>query len=333
MPLVWCFVLGAILAPTDAVVVESLLRRAGLPASLRAAIVGESLFNDGAGVVLFLLALGVTQGDTIHFGHGHVLMALAREIAGGALLGIIAGWLAALLLRRINDDGLQLLISLALVLGCYRLAILADLSGPIAVVAAGLCLGSPSPRLGMAPDTRAVLIGFWSPLNQILNTMLFLLMGLQILGLVVTPLELVPIVFAIPLAIVSRLVERRRAGGADRRQDSREVARHDDLDLGRAARRHFDRAGLDAARLAMAHAVARDHLCGRRFHHRGPGADVFAGAAYRLRRKDAGITSILMESRPAAFCLRMSIYGHSSPAERSAARRGSMRSRAMLGVA
>ncbi len=206
VPLVWCFVLGAILAPTDAVVVENLLRRAGLPASLRAAIVGESLFNDGAGVVLFLLALGVTQGDSIQLGHGHVVAALIRDIAGGALLGIISGWLAALLLRRINDDGLQLLVSLALVLGCYRLAILADLSGPIAVVAAGLCLGSPSPQFGMTPDTRSVLIGFWSPLNQILNTILFLLMGLQILSLVVAPIELVPIAFAIPLAIVSRFV-------------------------------------------------------------------------------------------------------------------------------
>lgn len=206
VPLVWCFVLGATLAPTDAVVVENLLRQAGLPSNLRAAVVGESLFNDGAGVVLFLLALGVTQGDTVQLGHGHVLIALVREIAGGALFGIIAGALAALLLRRINDDGLQLLISLALVLGCYRLAILADLSGPIAVVAAGLCLGSPSPKFGMTPDTRAILIGFWTPLNQILNAMLFLLMGLQILGLVIAPIELVPIIFAIPLAIVSRLV-------------------------------------------------------------------------------------------------------------------------------
>lgn len=206
LPAAWCLVLGAVLAPTDAVVVENLLQRSGLPADLRAAIVGESLFNDGAGVVLFLLALGVTRGDVIHFGHGRVIGALAREIAGGAMLGIVVGWLAAVLLRRVKDEGLQLLISLALVLGCYRVATLAALSGPIAVVTAGLCLSAPSSRFAMSPDTRAALIGFWSPLNQILNIVLFLLMGLQILDLIVTPADLLPVVFAVPLAVVSRFV-------------------------------------------------------------------------------------------------------------------------------
>jgi monovalent cation:H+ antiporter, CPA1 family len=206
IPLVWCIILGAILAPTDAVVVENLLRKIGLPADLRAAIVGESLFNDGAGVVLFLLALGVTQGDVIHLGHGQVLLALLREIIGGAFVGLAAGWLAALLLRSVREQGLQLLISLALVLGCYRISLLFDLSGPIAVVAAGLCVGSPSQRFALDPDMRATLVGFWSPLNQILNAMLFLFMGLHILGLVVTPNALLPIVFAVPLAIASRFV-------------------------------------------------------------------------------------------------------------------------------
>ncbi len=207
VPLAWCLVLGAILAPTDAVVVENLLHQVNLPQGLRAAIVGESLFNDGAGVVLFLLALGVIEGGSVTLGHGVVLTALLREIIGGALLGFAAGWLAALLIRRVHDDeGLQLLVSLTLVLGCYRLATTFELSGPIAVVTAGLCMASPSPRFGMTSDSRTVVIRFWSMLDQLLNTMLFLLIGLQILGLIVAPTQFVSVLFGIPLAVLSRLI-------------------------------------------------------------------------------------------------------------------------------
>lgn len=206
MPFAWCIVLGSILAPTDAVVVENLLNKISLPARVRAAIVGESLFNDGAGVVLFLIALGITEGDTYAFGHGTVAVALLREIAGGAVLGFVSGWLAAMLLRRIADSGLQLLISLALVMVTYRIANLTELSGPIAVVSAGLTLASPSPRFGMKPATRAVQVGFWSLLDQLINTLLFLTLGLQILDLVIAPIELVPIAFAVPLAVLARLV-------------------------------------------------------------------------------------------------------------------------------
>jgi CPA1 family monovalent cation:H+ antiporter len=206
VPLAWCFVLGAILAPTDAVVVETLLKQARLPPGLRAAIVGESLFNDGAGVVLFLIALRVTQGQAISIGHGQILAALLREIAGGAALGLGAGWLVTWLVRLIKDEGLQLLISLALVLGCYRVATLSDFSGPIAVVAAGLCVGSRLPRFASETGTRSALIGFWGLLDQFLNTMLFLLIGLQILGLTARPVELLQVAFAIPLAILSRMI-------------------------------------------------------------------------------------------------------------------------------
>lgn len=206
VPLAWCIVLGAILAPTDAVVVENLLRQMKLPPNLRATIIGESLFNDGAGVVLFLVALGVTQGERVVLGHGVIALALLREIAGGVVLGFVAGWLAALLLQRVAEAGLQLLISLALVIGVYRVANLSELSGPIAVVSAGLCLASPSPRFGMKPETRVMLVGFWTLLDQLINTLLFLLMGLQILGLVIAPIELVPIAFAVPLAVLARLI-------------------------------------------------------------------------------------------------------------------------------
>ncbi len=204
VPLAWCFVLGAILAPTDVVVVEALLRKIALPSGLRAAIAGESLFNDGAGVVLFLVALRVTQGEAVAIGHGQILAALAREIAGGAAIGCVAGWAAAWLLRLIKEDALQLLISLALVMGCYRVANLVELSGPIAVVSAGLCMGVLSRRTVSVFGTGSALIGFWSLLEQLLNTMLFLLMGLQILGLTIQPFELVAAILAVPLALLAR---------------------------------------------------------------------------------------------------------------------------------
>ncbi len=111
-------------------------------------------------MVLFLVAIGVTQGDTYVLGRGTVLFALLREIGGGALLGFVAGWLAALMLRQVTDQGLQLLISLTLVIVVYRLANLSEISGPIAVVSAGLCLASPSQHFGIRPETRTMLVGF-----------------------------------------------------------------------------------------------------------------------------------------------------------------------------
>jgi len=206
VPLLWCFVLSAILAPTDAVVVETLLRQVRLPGGLRAAIVGESLFNDGAGVVMFLIALRATQGETGLIGHGRVAEALLLEIGGGAALGLAAGWLAARLIRVIRDDGLQLMISLALALGCYRLANVCELSGPIAVVSAGLCIGTLSPHFASAPGNRSALVGFWALLGQLLNTMLFLLIGIQILGLMIQPVQLLAALLAIPLAVAARLI-------------------------------------------------------------------------------------------------------------------------------
>src|SRR5262249_49653015 len=149
-------------APTDAIVVEALLRRVNLPAGLRAAIVGESLFNDGAAVVLFIVALRVTHGETIVIGEGHIALALVREILGGAGIGIVFGWIAVRAIGAVKDDGLRLLISLALALASYRVANVADMSGPIAVVTAGMWIGTSLQRLTAGGDIRSALVGTWS---------------------------------------------------------------------------------------------------------------------------------------------------------------------------
>jgi monovalent cation:H+ antiporter, CPA1 family len=276
VPLAWCFVLGAILAPTDAVVVEHLLQSVPLPPGLRAAIVGESLFNDGAGVVLFLLALGATQGEAVRLGHGVVFMALLREIVGGAALGLVTGGIAALLMRRVRDQGLQLLISLALVLGTYRFATVLDLSGPIAVVIAGLRLGSRPSYVAMEPALRAALVSFWRLLDQLLNVMLFLLIGLQLLALIIDPRALLPVVVAVPLAVAAR-GQRRLAASVHARKPRRQGTRYGDLDLGRIARRHLDCARFDASRYAMA--------------GESPGSDLRGGDLHRCR---AGIDDLAL---------------------------------------
>jgi CPA1 family monovalent cation:H+ antiporter len=206
VPIAWCFILGAILAPTDAVVVAAQLRQTSLPAELRAAIVGESLFNDGAAVALFLIALRYAKGESTLIGGGHIAATLISEIAGGAAIGLAGGAVAAAVVRRVSDEGLQLMISLALCLGSYRLANVANVSGPIAVVVAGLCVAARAPQFARANGTRSTLVAFWSLLDQLLNGMLFLLMGLQILAFTVLPIELLPVFLAIPLSLAARAI-------------------------------------------------------------------------------------------------------------------------------
>ena len=204
IPLAWCMVLGAILAPTDAVVVHSIMAHVPLPPRLRAAIAGESLFNDGAGVILFFVALAVAEGASAQLGQGRVLRALLEAGIGGAAIGVGCGYVTGFAMGRVRDSAVRLTLSLALAFGCYRLAHLLEVSGPIAVVAAGLTLSTT--RLCPAVTTLTGTIGpFWALLDEILNAVLFLLLGLQVLDLSVAAHDLPAMILAIPLALLSRL--------------------------------------------------------------------------------------------------------------------------------
>jgi monovalent cation:H+ antiporter, CPA1 family len=220
----WCMVLGALLAPTDAVVIDALLRRMRLPSALKTAISGESLFNDGAGVVMFQIMLRLAQGEHGLIGHGRIAAALAVEGLGGGGLGCLTGFFAAWVMRRVDEPGLRLMISLALVTGTYRLADVVGVSGPIAVVACGLVLRMQSPR---DVDGRSMIdevTAFWHVVDELLNALLFVLIGLELFAVNFARVVFLPLVGAWPLALFSRLAGvalpmlALRGGGSEQRR-------------------------------------------------------------------------------------------------------------------
>lgn len=205
VPIGWCMVLGALLAPTDAVVVDALLHRAPLPSALKVAISGESLFNDGAGVVLFNIMLGLAEGEHDLIGHGRLAMALAVGGVGGGMLGCLTGFVAARAMRWADDLGLWLMISLTLVTGTYRIAGIVGVSGPTAVVACGLMLRSMAPRDAIRGPLMEEMATYWSVIEDLLNAMLFVLIGFEVLAINFAREVVLPVISALPLALLSRL--------------------------------------------------------------------------------------------------------------------------------
>jgi CPA1 family monovalent cation:H+ antiporter len=201
----YCMLFGALISPTDPIAVLGILKRAGVPASMEIQIAGESLFNDGVGVVIFLTVLGVIQhhGATSAWG---VVGLFAREAIGGAAFGFATGYLCYRLLRSIDHYQTELLLTLALVLGGYAVAEWLHLSAPIAAVVAGLVIGNRGRSHGMSDATRDHLDKFWSLIDEIMNAALFVLIGFELMRVTLTRDAVVAGLCMIPGVLLVRLV-------------------------------------------------------------------------------------------------------------------------------
>ena len=181
IPYIYCLLFGALISPTDPIAVMGILKRVGIPKSLELKIAGESLFNDGVGVVIFLTILEIAANGMDKFSISNTAMLFLREAGGGIIFGGLTGYLAYFLIKSIDNYSIEVLITLTVVMCGYALADYLHLSGPLAIIIAGIIIGTKGKKEGFSDTTRDYLLKFWDMIDEIFNAVLFLLMGLEML--------------------------------------------------------------------------------------------------------------------------------------------------------
>ncbi len=201
-----CALFGALISPTDPIAVMAILKSVGAPKSLETKITGESLFNDGIGVVVFTVVVGVVAASGGHaLGVGEIAQLFAVEVLGGVGIGLAAGFVAWRMMTSIENAQVELLITLALAGGAYVLAAAFHASGPLAVVVGGLWIGNTGTSWAEEHDTRDLVHGVWEVVDEVLNAVLFVLIGLELLLLELEVGFLVAGAIAVPLVLIARL--------------------------------------------------------------------------------------------------------------------------------